>query len=189
VPWLALIEERSLTHTTPAGPWQAFLMEQVMRAVHDGHLTAFVRGLQREPWLRGEACVEFQAALIERATLRDRGEFTIALLDLDPALVRRQPRPGSQAIEIAVTYRRPPRFPTGPSRAQAVSRSASLGASAKPPSGSNSRKCGSASFAPPWTRQGCPPEPRRSRRRRASTVTTRAPAGKPCLDDLTRCNV
>ena len=27
----------------------------------DGDLTAFVRGLQREPWLLGEACVEFQA--------------------------------------------------------------------------------------------------------------------------------
>ena len=25
-----------------------------MRAVHDGDLTAFVRGLQREPWLLGE---------------------------------------------------------------------------------------------------------------------------------------
>ena len=27
------------------------------RAVHDGDLTAFVGGLQREPWLLGEACV------------------------------------------------------------------------------------------------------------------------------------
>ena len=75
-----------------------------MRAVHDGDLTAFVRGLQREPWLLGEACVWFQAGLIERATLNDRGEFIVALLDLDPALLRRQPPPPSQAIEFAFTY-------------------------------------------------------------------------------------
>ena len=101
-----LLEERSLhfAHATPAGPWQAFLMEQVMRAVQDGDLTAFVRGLQREPWLIGEACVGFQTGLIERATLRDRGDFIIALLDLDPALLRHQPLPRSQAIEFACTY-------------------------------------------------------------------------------------
>ena len=79
-------------------------MEQVKRAVHDGDLTAFVSGLQREPWLLGEACVEFQSGLIGTATLNDRGEFIIALLDLDPALLRRQPPPPSQAIEFALTY-------------------------------------------------------------------------------------
>jgi Ankyrin repeats (3 copies) len=101
-----LIKERSLTfvRATPAGPWPAFLMEQIMRAVHDGDLTAFVRGLQREPWLLGEAGVGFQTGLIERATLRDRGEFISALLDLDPALLRHQPPPRSQAIEFAFTY-------------------------------------------------------------------------------------
>ena len=87
-----------------AGPWQAFLMGQVTRAVHDGDLTAFVRGLQHEPWLLGEAYVWFQTGLIEAATLNDRGEFIAALLDLDPALLRRQPPPQSQAIEFAVTY-------------------------------------------------------------------------------------
>jgi hypothetical protein len=101
-----LIKERSLTfvRATPAGPWEAFLMEQVMRAVHDGDLTAFVRGLQREPWLLGEAGVGFQVGLIERATLRDRETFIVALLDLEPALLRRQPPPRSQAIEFACTY-------------------------------------------------------------------------------------
>ena len=101
-----LMKERSLTFTNaaPAGPWQAFLMEQIMRAVQSGDLTTFVRGLQREPWLLGEACVGFQMGLIERATLRDRGAFIVALLDLEPAIVRRQPLPPSQAIEIAVTY-------------------------------------------------------------------------------------
>jgi hypothetical protein len=101
-----LIEERSLTfvHATPAGPWQAFAMEQVMRAVQDGELAAFVRGLQREPWLLGDACVGLQIGIIERATLRDRGEFIVALLDLHPALLGRELPPGSQAIEFACTY-------------------------------------------------------------------------------------
>lgn len=108
-----LIKERSLTfvRATPAGPWQAFVMEQVMRAVHDGDLTAFVRGLQREPWLLGEAGVGFQVGLIERATLRDREAFIVALLDLEPALLRRQPAPRSQAIEFAFTYAKPHLIP------------------------------------------------------------------------------
>ena len=89
---------------TPAGPWQAFLMQQVKRAIHDRDLAAFVRGLQREPWLLGDACVGFQAGLIGQATLNDRGEFIVALFDLDPALLRRQPPPQSQAIEFAFTY-------------------------------------------------------------------------------------
>ena len=40
-----LIEERSFdfAHAAPAGLWQAFVMKQVMRAVNDGDLTAFVR--------------------------------------------------------------------------------------------------------------------------------------------------
>jgi hypothetical protein len=42
--------------------------------------------------------------LIERATLRGREAFIAALLDLEPALLRRQPPPRSQAIELACTY-------------------------------------------------------------------------------------
>src|SRR5262245_6642589 len=47
-------------HATSVGPWQAFLMGQVTRAVRDGDLTTFVRGLQRGPWLLGEAWIDFQ---------------------------------------------------------------------------------------------------------------------------------
>jgi hypothetical protein len=108
-----LIKERALAfvRATPDGPWQAFVMEQVMRAVQDGDLAAFVRGLQREAWLLGEANVGFQTGIIERAILRDRGEFISALLDLDPALVRLEPRPQSQAIEFAFTYAKPHLIP------------------------------------------------------------------------------
>ena len=62
-----LIEQRShyFAHGTPAGPWQLFLTQQVMRALDDVDLPAFVSGLQREPSLLGDACVEFQAELRE----------------------------------------------------------------------------------------------------------------------------
>ena len=107
-------------HATEVGAWKAFVMEQVSRAVcswsghvtsvtspgGDSDLTEFVRLLQGEPWLLGEAFVEFQADIIGRATLNDRGEFITALLDLDPAILRREPPPPSQAIEFAFTYAR-----------------------------------------------------------------------------------
>ena len=108
-----LIDRRSLTfaHANPAGPWQVFVMEQVMRAVEDGDLTAFVTGLQHERWLLGEEHVGFQVGIIERAVMRDRSEFIVALLERDPALGRRyQPSP-SQAIEFALTYEKPHLLP------------------------------------------------------------------------------
>ena len=100
------IEQNAMAfiRATPAGPWQAFIMEQVMRAVNDGDLTTFVSTLRREPWLLGEEKLGFQVGIVERATLRDRPEFIEALLDLDPALRRRRPPPQSQAIEFAFTY-------------------------------------------------------------------------------------
>jgi hypothetical protein len=107
-------------HTTEVGAWKAFVMEQVKRAVcswsghatsvtpplGDSDLTAFVRLLRREPWLLGEAFVASQAEIIETATLKDRGEFISALFNLDPAILRCQPPPPSQAIEFAFTYAR-----------------------------------------------------------------------------------
>jgi hypothetical protein len=102
----SLVENRS-HHFSPAeGPWPVFVMQQVKRAVHDGELATFVRVLQREAWLLGDACVGFQVEVIAQATLRDRGDFIVALLDLGPALSRRQPPPPSQAIEFALTYAR-----------------------------------------------------------------------------------
>jgi len=85
-----------------AGPWQAFVREQVVRALHDGDLTSFIEGLRREPWMLSDAYVSFQAGLIGAATLNDRGEFITALFDLDPAVLHCPPP--SQAIEFAFTY-------------------------------------------------------------------------------------
>jgi hypothetical protein len=105
-------------HASEVGTWKAFVMEQVSRAVYswsgsetslasprgESDLTTFVRFFQREPWLLGESFVEFQADVIARAALKGCGEFIAALLDLDPAILRRQPPPRSQAIEFAFTY-------------------------------------------------------------------------------------
>ena len=111
------IENRP-AHVTTVGPWKAFVMEQVRRTVcswsghrtsvtspiGDSDLAAFISFLQHEPWLLGEAFVEFQTEIIGRATLNDRGEFITALLDLNPAILQRHPLPPSQAIEFAFTY-------------------------------------------------------------------------------------
>jgi hypothetical protein len=93
-------------------------MEQVNRAISSwsGHRTsvtspagtsdlgAFVGLLQSESWLLGEDFVEFQTGIIGGATLNDAEEFITALLDLSPAILRRQPPPQSQVIEFAFTY-------------------------------------------------------------------------------------
>jgi len=98
------IETRAAAHAKAVGPWKAFVMEQVSRAAHEGDVTTFVGVLRREPWLLGEPHVGFQDGLIGAAILNDRGAIIAALLDLEPALLRRQPPPPSQAIEHALTY-------------------------------------------------------------------------------------
>jgi hypothetical protein len=102
---MAESETLAFTKADPAaGPWQAFVMRQVVRAENDGDLQAFVNGLRREAWMLSEACVKFQVGLIEKAVLRDRPAFITALLDLDPAVLRSRAAPPSQAIEFAFTY-------------------------------------------------------------------------------------
>jgi len=87
------------------GLWRVFVMGQVQRALDERDLAAFVGQLQRERWLLGDACVPFQAKLVDTASFqKDRGEFIGALLDLDPAILRRQPPPSSRAIEWAFMY-------------------------------------------------------------------------------------
>jgi hypothetical protein len=111
--FIQYIIENSLTFTNanPAGPWQAFVMRQVVRAVNVGDLPSFGGGLRREAWMLGDACVRFQVGLIERAVLRDRPAFIDALLDLNPAVLRSRVPPPSQAIEFAFTYAKPHLLP------------------------------------------------------------------------------
>ena len=101
----------TFTNATPAGPWQAFVMNKVVRAIHDNTLETFVDVLQRESWLLGDSQVAFQVGLIERATLRDRGAFITTLMDLNPAAIQRRPPPESHAIEFALTYVKPHLIP------------------------------------------------------------------------------
>src|SRR5262245_24859959 len=87
------------------GLWKVFVMEQVQRALHERNLTAFVGLLQRESWLLGEAFVSFQDGLISTAAFNTGVDaFIVALLELDPAILRRQPPPRSEALSYAITY-------------------------------------------------------------------------------------
>jgi hypothetical protein len=96
--------EKRPAHAKAVGLWRAFVIEQLKRAILDGDLTAFVRELPRERWLLDDEWVWLQVEFIESATLNDRGPFIEAMLTLDPAILRRQPPPASQALEYAFTY-------------------------------------------------------------------------------------
>jgi hypothetical protein len=105
VSFIKAFEKSDLARVAELGLWKVFVMAQVRRTVHDRDVTMFVAALQREPWLLDDAHVTFQAELVGMASfMRDRGEFIGALLDLEPALLRHQPPPRSQAIEFAFTY-------------------------------------------------------------------------------------
>ena len=111
------IENRP-SHAVTDGLWTAFVMERANRALYswsggessltdrrgNSDLPTFVSLLQSESWLLDEAFVDFQTEIIGRAALQGRGEFITALLDFNPAILRRQPPPPSQAIEFAFTY-------------------------------------------------------------------------------------
>ena len=90
----------------PFGPWQAFVEQQVMRAMNDGDLASFVDRLRREAWMLSDASVKFQVSMIEgtAAALNHRAAFLKALLDLDPAVLHCTVAPVSRAFEHAFTY-------------------------------------------------------------------------------------
>ncbi len=102
--FIAHFVETGRSDAQGAGLWVAFVMDEISRAAHEGDVTAFVGGLQREPRLLGDDWVGFQDGLIGAAILNDRAAIIAALLDLDPAIRRRQPPSPSQAIEFAFTY-------------------------------------------------------------------------------------
>ena len=86
------------------GLWNAFVMERIARAIADDDLPAFLDGLRRDPWLLGDDWVDFQKDLVEIASFHNRPKFIVALFDLEPAILRRQPPPRSSAIEFAIVY-------------------------------------------------------------------------------------
>jgi len=97
--------ERGVPNAIAVGPWKGYVMAEVSHALKDADLPAFVRGLEREPWLLGDEHVDFQNALIGTASFNvARDDFIVALLDRNPAILRRQPPPTSPAISYALTY-------------------------------------------------------------------------------------
>ena len=105
VSFIEAFAKSGFTQVAELGLWKVFVMEQLRQTLQGGDVTSFVSGLHREPWLLGDAHVAFQAGFIEDASFQvDRGAFIGALLDLDPALLRRQPPPPSRAIEWAFMY-------------------------------------------------------------------------------------
>jgi ankyrin repeat protein len=87
----------------PAGPWQAYVKQQIEDAAERGDLASFVDGLQREAWLLSEAQVDFQVRLIE-GTAGGLKEFLKAFIDLDPAVLHCPVPPPSRALIYAFTY-------------------------------------------------------------------------------------
>jgi hypothetical protein len=88
-----------------AGLWRSFVMRHVKDALTAGDLAAFTQRIQRERWLRNEEFITFQADLIGwAATIKDRGEFLRALLDLEPAILHREPKPPAKPIDWAFEY-------------------------------------------------------------------------------------
>jgi hypothetical protein len=99
------IENKPDVHNAdPFRPWQAFVMRQIDRAMHDGDMTSFVDALRRESWLLSDEHVGFQAGLIAGAVLNDRGNFITALFDLDPAVLHCRVPPPSTVMDWAFTY-------------------------------------------------------------------------------------
>lgn len=108
------IENRPDVHDRePFRPWQAFIEQQVRRAMNEGDLSAFVERLRQEAWLLSEASVKFQVGLIEAMAtgVKDRSAFLKALLELDPAVLHCAAPPASRAFVHAFTYAQTPLLP------------------------------------------------------------------------------
>ncbi len=103
--FIKALEKAAHTEVARLGPWPVFVMQLIAQALHGNDLPAFVRELQREPWLLNDAWLDFQNGLIETASFNhDRGQFIAALSDLEPAILRHRPPYPSRAVEWSVMY-------------------------------------------------------------------------------------
>jgi len=103
--FITLSKKANFEQVAEFGLWKVFVMEQIRQAVHARDLTTFVRRIEQEPWLLGDAWVGSQRDLIEMlAFQRDPEDFIAAFLELDPAILRRLPPPASRAIDWAFMY-------------------------------------------------------------------------------------
>ena len=87
-----------------AGLWKAFVASRVEWALHQRDLATFVSVLKSESWLLSEDYGWLQRRLIQNAAQDGLPQFIVALFELDPALLRVQAPPRSQAFEFALTY-------------------------------------------------------------------------------------
>ena len=86
------------------GLWKTFVRERVSASQHERDLATYVSLVKRESWLLGDEEVWFQTRLIDNAAVEGLREFIVALLELQPALLRLEAPPRSRAIEFAITY-------------------------------------------------------------------------------------
>ena len=94
-----------LAHAPELGLWNAFVVSRVKHAAHEGDVETMVAELKRNRWLLGDEYVWLQSDIIGTASvMKNREAVIMALFDLAPAILHRQPPPPSQAIEFAVTY-------------------------------------------------------------------------------------
>ena len=93
-------------------PWESFAYRQLTSALDAGDLPEFRHWLREEPSLLQSAFVSLQVAMIERCCWhKNREAFITALLEHDPALLRTNPPPRSQAIVHALSYGNAPLVP------------------------------------------------------------------------------
>lgn len=85
-------------------PWRTYAVNELMHAIEARDLAAFRRMLRADPDLLGPSSIGLQVQLIERAVFTRRNRFVEALLDLNPAVLRSDPPPPSQALTFAFEY-------------------------------------------------------------------------------------
>jgi hypothetical protein len=85
-------------------PWEAFVIRHIIHALDGNDLPGFRGWLQRESWVLGPAFIHVQVVLIGRSCWQNKEPFITALLEREPALLRTDPPPPSQAIVHALSY-------------------------------------------------------------------------------------
>jgi ankyrin repeat protein len=85
-------------------PWVAFVMRQLLDAMHRDDLPAFSGWLAGQAWLLDDSRLELQAELLAGAAGSNREAFIRDLLDRDPAILRSSSPPPSKALIWALDY-------------------------------------------------------------------------------------
>ncbi|HEY4213155.1 MAG TPA: ankyrin repeat domain-containing protein [Steroidobacteraceae bacterium] len=79
-------------------PWVAFVMRQLLDAMHQDDLPTFTSWLASQAWLLDDSHLTLQADLLGQAAGADREAFIRNLLERDPAVLRSPSPPPSQAL-------------------------------------------------------------------------------------------